>query len=334
MVRLADAVNKSSLTTGIPEAHSKSKRNDDTKKVMPSHLKVTSEQIYEALNQYMENVGEQIEMDNTFDIQKGVKLIKFLISRPAKILMEMHQLTLLAFEKEESYARHGVHVATNSLIVGRELGYGKKQLIELGVAALFHELGMYTLPEGVRNKHGEFTSVEKEIMKGHCETLRNILLGYGEKYKDIAEIVFQEHERIDGSGYPRGLMGDEIREAASIIGVVDIYDAMVNSRSYRKGLMPTDAMREIVRRCKSLFPTLVIKKFLKILSVFPVKSYVKLNNNAIGMVVRINTLWPLKPEIKMIYDAQGKKISEEKVVDLTANPLLYIKEVIPEENFL
>ena len=80
MVRLADAVNKSSLTTGIPEAHSKAKRNDDTKKVMPSHIKVTSEQIYEALIRYMENVGEQVEMANTFDIEKGVKLIKFLIS--------------------------------------------------------------------------------------------------------------------------------------------------------------------------------------------------------------------------------------------------------------
>ena len=91
-------------------------------------------------------------------------------------------------------------------------------------------------------------------------------------------------------------------------------------------------MKEIVKSSKGLFPASTIKYLLHQLSIFPVKSYVKLNNDSIGVVVKTNALWPLKPTIALIYDAQGKRVRDDSLIDLAENPLLYIQDVLREDD--
>lgn len=337
MVRLSSVVDRDTIKekTSENELLKRAVRGSTKQRIRPEHT-ITPQQIYNSMITYMEGVGESVLEDDWFDIQKGVKFIRYLVNKTHKnILQDLHDLTLLSVgSKNDTYAVHGANVAINALRIGEGLGYTKREMIDLGVAALFHELGMYKLPESIKWKVGRFSEEEIAIMKTHCALARDIVLEYGNEYHDIAQILYQEHERYDGSGYPKGLKGDEIHEAAAIIGILDNYDALVNSRSYREGLLPSDAMKEIIRRCKGLFPVRIIKRLLRLLTVYPLRSYVRLNNGSIGMVKRVNTLWPLKPTVRIIHDAQGKRVTDERVIDLAANPLLYVKEVIRESDIV
>lgn len=336
MVRLSSIVDRDTIKekTSDKNLFNKAGLGSTSQPVHPEATIVSPQQIYNSLINYMEGVGESVVDDDWFDIQKGVKFIRYLVSKSHKnVLQDLHDLTLLSAGSEnDTYASNAVNVAINALRLGESLGYTKREMIDLGSAALFHELGMYKLPESVKWKVGRFTEEDLAIMQTHCAITRDIVLEYGNDFHEIAEIIYQEHERSDGSGYPNSLHGNEIRESASIIGILDNYDALVNSRTYREGLLPSDAMKEIIRRCKGLFPVKVIKRLLKLLTVYPLRSYVRLNNGSIGMVKKVNTLWPLKPTVKIIHDAQGKRVEGERVIDLASNPLLYVKEVIRESD--
>lgn len=291
---------------------------------------VTSGKVYETCREYMAKVSMAMEAGEKVDLALGRQLVEDIISKPETLLEELYFLThQFVGTNDPSLATHAVNVMIASLILGRELGYARGELEELGVAALFHGTGMYLIPRTIRNKEVRLSDAELAVIKEHPEKAYAELRKYGQEYYGIAEVIRQEHERIDGSGYPYGLEGEQIHEHAFIIGLLDIYQALINSRPYREKRTPTEAMKEIVRRAKGLFPKAIIKKLLIQLSIYPVNSYVRLNNSSIGMVVKTNNLWPLKPIIRIIHDAQGTKLKGDgKIIDLSKSPLLHIKNVV------
>jgi HD-GYP domain-containing protein (c-di-GMP phosphodiesterase class II) len=317
--KLADLANHDEMTTN--------------RKKVTTGITVSPENLYNGLVNFMGGVVDRVKKREQFDIQKGSKFINVIVNYPRSILDDLHRLTLLSTgNKKGSLSNHAANVSINSIIMGAGFVYPRTKLIQLGTAALFHDIGMYRVPDTIIKKKGRLNPSEMKVIRKHPEVAYNELLKYGEQYHWLAEVVYQEHERVDGSGYPRGLKGDQIHEHASIIGILDIYDAMIHNRPQRGGLSPSYAMKEIIGSSKGLFPPLIIKKLLSQLSIFPVKSYVKLNNDSIGMVVKTNSLWPLKPTISLIYDAQGKRVIDGRVLDLAENPLLYIQDVIREED--
>lgn len=111
------------------------------------------------------------------------------------------------------------------------------------MAGLFHDIGKYYIPDSVLKKESSLTKEEFALMKSH--PIRGLELVEEIKYKDIGKLVEQHHERINGSGYPYGLKGDEICLGAKIIAVADSFDAMTSDRPYRKGLSKEEALKEI-----------------------------------------------------------------------------------------
>lgn len=298
-----------------------------------THISGAPENIYEQLIEFMKVVGRNVKKRERFSPQEGEVLIYGVIRNAEEILSDLHRLALLsAGDSKYSLSTHAANVSINAIMMGAGLGYSREKLLELGTAALFHDIGMYRLPDTIRKKRWELTPSEMELMRKHPEYSCEELVKCGPEYRWAADIVYQEHERADGSGYPRGLRGDEIHEYASIIGIVDVYHALIRKGLHSRGLLPSHAMKEIIRNSKGLFPAAITKNLVNQLSMFPVKSYVKLNNGSIGMVVRTNSLWPLKPVISLIYDAQGRRVSGGKTVDLSESRLLYIIDVIAEED--
>jgi HD-GYP domain-containing protein (c-di-GMP phosphodiesterase class II) len=341
MVRLADAIRRSNhkknkagnvVRIGTTGCKSQTKEHGKNKRAS-THISASPEDVYQGLVNCINEVGHHVKKGEPFNIQKGLRLINVIISDPKNILDELHPLTLLsAGNKDESLAAHAANVSINAMIMGDGFGYPRAKQIALGTAALFHDIGMYRIPVAIRKKKEQLTSSELEIIRKHPEISYKELFKCGAEYRGLAEIVCQEHERMDGSGYPKGLKGDQIHEYASIIGILDEYDALIHNRPQRDRLSPADAMKEIVKSSKGRFPASTIKYLLHQLSIFPVKSYVKLNNDSIGVVVKTNALWPLKPTIALIYDAQGRRVSDDSLIDLSENSLLYIKDVIREED--
>jgi HD-GYP domain-containing protein (c-di-GMP phosphodiesterase class II) len=229
---------------------------------------------------------------------------------------------------------HSVEVAFASLLVGRGMGYDVKRLLELGLAAFLENVGMYTVPGAILQKQSKLEESELERIKQHPEISYQILSRLGERYRWLAEVAQQVHERADGSGYPKGLRGEDISELASIIGLTDTYVAMVRKRPYRDKFLQPDAIKFILKEAKSQFPARILKAFLNYISLFPLHTCVKLNNRSIGRVISTNKNQPLRPTVELIYDSLGKKIEKRELIRLSDNPLLYVVETLDEKELV
>jgi HD-GYP domain-containing protein (c-di-GMP phosphodiesterase class II) len=156
------------------------------------------------------------------------------------------------------------------------------------------------------------------------------LRSFGDHSGYLAETAAQVYERIDGSGYPRGLRGDEIHEYAQIIGLLDMYEALIHSRPQRDKVTPFTAIKEVINTSKHRFQRKHLKSLLSIFTLFPIHSYVRLNSNAIGRVIETCADQPMRPKLQILYDSQRQKVLSERIVILPDNPLLNIVDSVSE----
>ncbi len=229
---------------------------------------------------------------------------------------------------------HSVDVTVISLKIGVAMGYDNKRLLGLAIIALLHDIGMYRIPQNILNKKGKLSEAELKIIQRHPEIGAGILSKLGNEYKWLADVALQIHERADGSGYPQGLKEGEIHEYAYIIGLVDMYSAMIKDRPYRERIEQNRAMRSIIDSAKGKFPVKIIKVFLNQISFFPLNTYVKLNDRSVGRVITTNPNFPLKPTVEILYDSLGNRLAEARIADLSGEHLLYITGSIDEKDII
>lgn len=270
------------------------------------------------------------------------RVVKDLGLSPSPILSDLHYVMdrklidglyeyALSFpKKQEGMMEHTVGVTFASLRVGEGMGYDTKMLLQLGLAAFLENVGMYKIPESVLKKQGRLEDHELNLIKNHPRVSAQILSRIGERYEWLAGTALQVHERMDGSGYPEGLKGNEISEFASIIGLIDTYMALIKNRPYRDKLVETDAVRFIIKEAKGLFAAKVLKVFLDQISVFPVNTYVRLNNKSIGRVVSTDKSQPMRPTIELLFDGLGNRLDKRDIVRLSDDPMLYVVKTVSE----
>ena len=245
---------------------------------------------------------------------------------------KLYEYAMLAPGDYDQMVVHNVRVAFISLIVGEGLGYDIRMLLKLGLAALLENVGMCKIPEMILQKRGKLDEKEMAMIRGHPKSSYEILAEMGEKYQWLAKVALQDHERSDGSGDPYGLKGEEIYQMSSIIGLVDMYVAMISDRPHRDKLATTDAIKFLLEEGKRLFPERIRRVFLYQISLFPVNTFVRLNNKFIGRVVSKDKANPLKPRIQVLYNNTGKKMDGREIIHLSEKPLLYITESIHEKD--
>lgn len=290
------------------------------------------QRLYEKSLAYINEVYKAVKQKKTFSPDPGLKLVQEMIDHSGSIDF-LYIWALNKDYKTEPIPNHSVNVAIFSIKLGKSLGLDRQQLTELGAAALLHDLGTAYISDEVFYKSGELTFQELEHLRQRPKFSYDILAGLDEKYIYLAEIALQVYERIDGSGYPSGLEGEEIHPYARIIGLVDIYEALIHSRPQRDRFLHFSAIKEIIRSGKHKFQKEHLKALLNIFSIFPLYSYVRLNSGALGRVMETHPDSPLRPTLQIVRDSQGRPVLSERIVSLKENPLLFITDsVLPEEN--
>lgn len=170
----------------------------------------------------------------------------------------------LAVEKHDPYtAGHQKRVAALTSAIAAEMGLSEEQIKVVAWAAALHDLGKIHVPSEILNKLGRLSAAEFDLIKGHSDA------GYGilkriEFPWPIAQIVRQHHERVDGSGYPLGLTGDQILPEARILGVADVVEAMAAHRPYRPALGIDAALEEIATKRSVLYDPQVTETCCKL----------------------------------------------------------------------
>jgi diguanylate cyclase (GGDEF)-like protein len=160
--------------------------------------------------------------------------------------------------------RHARRVARMAAVIAREMNLSEQEVLEIEYAAALHDIGKIGVADSILRKVEPLDEDEWREMRRHCELGYQILNGI-DFLRDAAEIVYSHHEKWDGTGYPRGLMGPEIPLGARVFAVVDAYDAMTSRRPYRDAMSREDALREVARHAGTQFDPRVVEAFLRVI---------------------------------------------------------------------
>ncbi|MFO7709627.1 MAG: HD domain-containing phosphohydrolase [Desulfobacterales bacterium] len=248
--------------------------------------------------------------------------------RPARD--ELFSVALHRDQTDRFAVHHSVNVAVYAIKMAQELAFDEERQVQIGLAGLLHDVGIALLPEAVIYKKGPLSVEELNMLRDRPNSAARILQCLGPEHGLIAESAAQVYERIDGSGYPRGLKADEIHEYAQIIGLLDLYEALVHSRPNREKLSFFEAVKYIFKSCKTQFQRRYMKSLLRVFTVFPIDSYVQLNSEAVGKVVEPVPDQPMRPRLQIIYDSQRRRVLTERFIALTEAPLLNIVRSLSE----
>lgn len=197
---------------------------------------------------------------------------------------------------DEYTFKHSVDVATMSMIVAKKYGLNDKEIYELGISGLLHDVGKSKIPNEILNKAGRLTDNEFSMMKQHS------LFGYGilKEKEDLSVSikmgVLQHHEKMNAKGYPMGVSAEKINLFARIISVADIYDALVTERPYKKPFSPRDAVEMIMSMTEELDIN-VMRSFLESVILYPVGTDVELSTGEKARVIENNPKYVLRPKV-------------------------------------
>lgn len=227
--------------------------------------------------------------------------------------------------------QHSLNVCVYTTLLGLSSGYSRDEVMTLGMGALLHDIGKTQISTNVLKKPGTLSVDEFEMMKRHAQ------LGY-ELLKDepnlpllVAHCAFQHHERLDGSGYPRGIKGDEIHDYAKWIGLVDSYDAMTTNRVYRSPMLPHDAMERLYAGTGTQYEQRMLQLFRDKVAIYPIGISVKLHTGERGVVVDLNNSYPHRPIVRVLYNEAGEELKVPYEVDLSKQLTVMITGVNDEE---
>lgn len=204
---------------------------------------------------------------------------------------------------------HCVNVAILAVSVGIKMNLPMDDLNYLGTAGILHDIGKNKIPAELLDKPGKLTEEEYGILKMHPEYGYEMLTKAQELNSVTRAGVLQHHERYDGSGYPRGLKGNEISLYARILAVADTYDAMTSNRAYREAYAPSEAVEYLMGNGNQLYDNIVIDTFVKCVTVYPIGSCVELNNGVQAIVLKNYQDCVLRP---LIRDIKSKEVMDLK----------------------
>ncbi len=219
-----------------------------------------------------------------------------------------------------------VNVGILATKIGGGLGYHGKELERLALAGLLHDIGLFAVPQSLIAKPGRLTSDERALIEQHPELGYQAIQKAGVKYDWLAQVVRQAHERWNGQGYPKKLKERQIDEFAQIIGLVDVFDALVSPRGYRRRFFPHEAIRELLAAERTAFPREIVKALIQELSAYPLGTSVRLTTGEVGSVIRINTRFPLRPVVWIESDTASGQ--DGRQMDLSCTPLVSVLETL------
>lgn len=226
-------------------------------------------------------------------------------------------------------SRHAVHLASMALAMGVEMGLDYVHLIDLGIGCLIHEVGMQKLGVEQFESQSRISRDKLRKLADHPVHAIEVASELGDGISDTAKLVaYQIHERLDGSGYPRGRSGGQIHALARIAAVADTFVALLAPRPHRLGVQGYHAMQHLLDdvRAGKLDPR-PVRGLLRATSLHPIGSFVELSNQQIGRVIRTGGADYDKPTIEVWRNEELE--GEPQIINLQKDDSIAIERSIP-----
>jgi len=268
---------------------------------------------------FSKGVMTKIRAGEKVNIKKAKRIVETMVDQ----LLEEEQLLLsmTAIKDYDEYTyHHSVNVSILSIALGQRLGLSKKMVTELGLVALFHDIGKIEIPYEILNKPTDFTDDEWNIIQKHpIWGLRAILKlrGFDNTTIRSSIVAFEHHMNYDFSGYPKVRKYAELDLYSRIVSLADQYDAMTSSRVYsRIPMSPDKALSIMMDRAGTQLDPLLFKFFINMVGVFPIGTLVMLDTKELGLVYESEVVFSDRPRVLIIIDSKGSRV-QGSVVKLT-----------------
>ncbi|WP_409345254.1 HD-GYP domain-containing protein [Paenibacillus sp. MBLB4367] len=254
------------------------------------------------------------------------KLINLLVDDLSASKAAMIMLTNMQLRDHYLY-QHSLNVCIYSTMLGMFHGYSRDELTVLSLGAILHDVGKVHVPLDILQKPGKLTEQEFDSMKQHTGIGFKLLKEEPNIPLQAAHCAYQHHERVNGSGYPRGLKGRDIHEYARWIGIADSYDAMTTSRVYRRAMLPHQALETLFTGSDTLYDHDKVETFRDKIAIYPIGVTVTLNTGESGVVVDLNANSPQRPIVRILHNEAGEDLTVPYEIDLSKKLNLVVTSV-------
>lgn len=283
-------------------------------------------QLYDNSVRFAKTAMQKLSLGNELPMDEAEGLISNVMESVTRNYNALSGLIKLRTRDEYTYT-HCINVAVLAIILARQMGLNQDETRKIGLAGLFHDVGKIHIPNKILNSPRNLTPEEFEIMKEHPMLgLKN--LDKNKIYPEVVHGILEHHEKLNGSGYPQGLKGDEISLVGKLLSVVDVYDALTSRRVYKDPMLPHQALSLMYSMRGQEFDENILEHFIISQGIYPVGSVVELNTGWRGTVVQISTEHPLMPQVALLRSPSGQKNYSGEIVDLSKERSMKIVKVM------
>jgi HD-GYP domain-containing protein (c-di-GMP phosphodiesterase class II) len=263
----------------------------------------------------LEKLVNDIRLGQSFEVERVEEIVTDMVDSIVRNPDAAMWIARLRREDISTYG-HGLQVSVYLTSFGRHIGFPKPQLSQLAQIGLLLDIGKIKLPRYLLDKQGRLTAEEYEEAKSHVVHGIAILSETPNSDPEVLEGIEQHHERMNGSGYPNGYMGDEISIYGRMAGIVDTFAALTNHRPYAAAASSYEALRSISGWAGEFFHEPLVQQFVSSIGVFPVGSLIELSSGEVAIVVAHNKVRRLKPRVLVVTGPDKTRSPHPAMLDL------------------
>lgn len=272
--------------------------------------------VYDQSKQAIRSMFNDIRMGKSVTVETATSMVSAISESVMSNSSALISIVRLKTADEYTYM-HSVAVCALMIGLAKACGYDKEACKEVGLAGLLHDIGKVMIPNTIINKAGPLTEEEHRIMRTHPERGYEILKAQYQVSEAVLDVCLHHHERIDGQGYPHGLVGDHIHQLTKIASICDVYDAVTSTRPYKSGWNPSKALKEMAK-WDGHFDKKLFQTFVKMIGIYPVGSFVRLQSKKMGVVLEQDKNSLLMPRVKVFYSASSRSFIDEEIINLSS----------------
>lgn len=259
---------------------------------------------------------QEVRMGKAIDADAAGELVDEISSSVMRNPGALISLARLKTADDYTYM-HSVAVCALMVSLARQLGQDETSTRELGLAGLLHDLGKALMPPEVLNKPGKLTDDEFAIMRTHPGEGHRLLVEGNAVGAIVLDVCRHHHEKVDGTGYPDHLKGEQISLHAKMGAVCDVYDAITSNRPYKAGWDPAESIRKMTEWSKGHFDERVFQAFVRSIGIYPVGSLVKLDSGRLGVIIEQSEKSLLLPVVKVFFSTRAQTYIKPELIDLS-----------------
>ncbi len=275
-----------------------------------------SAQIHEQMRRQTKDMMEQVRAGKEIDARQADTQVGLMIDQLIEDPQSMLCISVLKNSDEYTYD-HCVNSAILALFVGRSMKLPERELMLLGKGMLLHDIGKCMIPNNILTKPGRLSAEEVLIIKSHVNKGVAYLRKTNHLERLVLTTVAQHHERLDGSGYPDGLRGDQIDPMGRLAGLLDVYDALIHENHYKDSDDPTAVLKQLSDGVGTLYDPSAFKALSESIGIYPPGTILMLDTGEMALSFHPNARNPYRPRVLLLTAKDGSFYSQPTPICLT-----------------